>query len=76
MICSCSLTPYNAPAAGYTWVNDIYLSFDSEYVSFLNILYLITEESYRLGEVADRQKPGVRYGLYAPLQKPHGQKSP
>lgn len=70
----CFLTPQTAFAAGYTWVKDIYLSQGNEYACLLSIWHMLTEEEYRLGEVADVTNITAWYGLYAPLRQPLAEK--
>jgi|SRR5579875_735660 len=59
------LTPQNAESFGYAWVKDISLS--AETICIENICYLLDEEGYELGQVADEKNDLICYGIYMPL---------
>lgn len=61
-----SLTPLNAPEAGFEWVQDIIYDPEAPAEAMQGINELL-DEGYKIGNAASEASEGLFVGLYKPL---------
>lgn len=65
-----TLTTQNAGKRGYHWVMDVARNDEGEIEIIDEILRMVEEEGYKVGQPKTPGFPSVPYGVYKPLKKP------
>lgn len=65
-----SLTPENAAARGYKYIDDVIYNVFALNGAIIDILKLVKEKGYKLGTPSRQNEFEAFYGLYAPITHP------